>query len=112
MPEHRTFFGDQERSFKLTASMIVELERLRGAGIGLLIKRTISRDFYHADIIETIRLSLIGGGMSPTEAHSLVNAYVIDRPLSETYPLALAILENLFAGDPEPEKESADDAAE
>jgi hypothetical protein len=115
MPLHKAFFGDAERQFRLTAPMIRELERKTGAGIGALIRRVIARDFFHADLVETIRLALIVGGANPAEAFSLVNAYVIDRPLTETYALALAILENLFAGDApieiepvETEKESDD----
>lgn len=106
---HKQFFGDAEHEFRLTAPTIKELERVTGCGIGALIKRVIARDFHHGDISETIRLALIGGGADPAEASALVNAYAVDRPLSQTYPLAVAILENLWAGEPQKE---ATDAAE
>jgi hypothetical protein len=41
---------------------------------------------------ETIRLGLMGGGMKPIEARSLVRRYVDERPLAESVALAEAIL--------------------
>jgi hypothetical protein len=95
---HRAFFGDGERTFKLTPELIVELERKTGAGIGGLCRRLFAGDFRHGDINETLRLALIGGGTSPKEADALVAAYAINRPLGETFPLAVAILEALYFG--------------
>ena len=68
---HHAFFGDGERDFLLTPEIIVELERKTGAGIGGLCRRLFAGDFKHADITETIRLGLIGGGTSPKEADAL-----------------------------------------
>lgn len=96
---HRAFFGDGERNFLLTPELIVELERKTGAGIGALCRRLFAGDFKHADVCETIRLALIGGGTSPKEADALVAAYAIKRPLSEIFPLAVAILNALWFGD-------------
>jgi hypothetical protein len=95
---HRAFFGDGERDFKLTPELIVELERKTGAGIGGLCRRLFAGEFKHLDIVETIRLALIGGGTSPKDADALVSAYAINRPLDETYPLAISILESLWFG--------------
>jgi hypothetical protein len=95
---HRQFFGDAERAFRVTPELIVELERKTGAGIGALFQRLLNREFSHADIIQTIRLALIGGGASPQEADALVTAYAVNRPLAETYPLALSVLETLWFG--------------
>jgi hypothetical protein len=80
--------------------MIIELEHKTGAGIGALCARIFNRQFAQADITETIRLSLIGGGLKPERAATLVASYAVDRPLSETYPVALAILENVWFGQP------------
>jgi hypothetical protein len=55
-------------------------------------------DFRHADVTETIRLALVGGGTPPVEADALVAAYAINRPLSDIYPLAVSILECLWFG--------------
>jgi hypothetical protein len=95
---HVAFFGDTDRTFNLTPAMIVELERLTGVGIGALFERLTQRQFRQADVIETIRLGLIGGGCNPIEAAPLIEAYALGRAFSETYPLALSILEALWFG--------------
>lgn len=100
MIEHRAFFGDAEHSFKLTGPMIVELERITGSGIGGLCSRTFAGDFKHADLTAILRLALIGGGTSPEDALAIVNAYAIDRPLNEIFPLCVAILNALWTGTP------------
>lgn len=102
-PVHRAFFGDGERAFAITPELIGELEHKTGAGIGGLCRRLFAGDFRHTDIIETIRLALIGGGAAPEEAAHLVATYAAGRPLSETYPLAVAILETLWFGAAKPE---------
>jgi hypothetical protein len=95
---HTEFFGDAERAFRLTPKLIGELERLTGAGIGTLCKRLFAGDFSHADICQTIRLALIGGGTDPQEAANLVNVYAADAPLRLVYPLAVSILEAAWFG--------------
>lgn len=100
------FFGDRERDFRITATLIPELERQTGAGIGSLCRRLFAGDFSHADLQHTIRLGLIGAGETPERAAELIAAYVIDRPLSETYPLAVSILERLWFGAAKPEEAS------
>lgn len=97
-PKHVQFFGDAERTFALTPELIVELERITGSGIGGLCQRLFRSDFRHADVTETIRLALIGGGEKPEDAAALVAAYATTRPLAETFPLAVAILETLWFG--------------
>jgi hypothetical protein len=96
---HRAFFGDGERDFRITAALIPELERTTGAGVGGLCRRLFRGDFHAADVSETIRLALIGGGSKPAEAAALVGTYVANRPFAETYPLAVAILEALWGTD-------------
>ena len=80
--------------------MILELERLTGMGVGKLCTRCIrQRDFSLGDLTATIRLALIGGGMSPKRAAELVETYGPPaRPLVEGYLLALAILTDLYTG--------------
>jgi len=100
MTEHRDFLGDAERAFRLTPELIPELERLTGAGIGSLCRRVFAGEFRFVDVTETIRLGLIGGGEKPEEAAALVKAYVAPRPLDESYPTAVAVLEALWFGRP------------
>jgi hypothetical protein len=97
-PSHKAFFGDAEREFRLTPELIIELERKTGAGIGGLCKRLFAGDFKHGEVLETIRLGLIGGGEKPQTAASLIAAYAANCPLIETFPLAVAVLEAAWFG--------------
>ena len=92
------FFGDHDQRFCLTPACIAELEQATGAGIGTLFKRVAAGHFRFADIANTIRLGLIGGGATPVHAARYCQAYVDPRPIGETMPLALAILERLWLG--------------
>lgn len=100
MISHQSQFADGEYTFALTPALIAELETVCGAGIGALAHRVFNRQFAQADITQTIRLSLIGGGIDPKRAASLIAAYVADRPLSETYPIAAKTLERVWFGNP------------
>lgn len=97
---HQAFFGDAEYSFRLTPKLITELEKNTGMGFGLLCNRVFARQFAMSDLSEVIRLALCGGGMAPQRAAELVATYVADRPISEVYPLAEAILEARYFGVP------------
>lgn len=98
--KHRAFLGDGEHTFALPFPLIEELQRKTGVGIGLLFQRIRSLSFSIGDISETIRLALIGGGMEPAEAFKLVAVYVQQRPLAESLPVALSILEVVWFGTP------------
>jgi hypothetical protein len=100
MTGHRAFFGDAEYDFRVTPTLVIELEHKTGAGIGSLCSRVFAKQFALSDIHETIRLALIGGGTSPERAATLIASYATDRPLSEIYPLAVAILDDLWFGQP------------
>lgn len=95
---HRAFFGTGERDFTLTDPMVIEMERLTETGIGTLFLRLTRNDFRLSDLIEVIRLGLIGGGTSPQEADRLVNTYAKDRPIAEVLPLALDVLDARWSG--------------
>lgn len=97
-PSFRAFFGDQDRTFRLTPDMIVELERKTGRGIGGMCRDLFAGDFRHAEVLETIRLALIGGGETPQVAASLVATYAAPRPVMEPYALAVSILETTMLG--------------
>lgn len=101
---HTAFFGDGEYSFRLTPALRIELEGKCGAGLLAICQRVFHRQCSQAEIAETIRLALIGGGTTPKRADELIAAYVADRPLSETYPLAAKILERVWFGAPHKEE--------
>ena len=98
MITHRAFFGTAEHSFTLTDHMITELERLADTGIGAFYQRVVAMHFNAADVAEIIRLGLIGAGMHPQEAMHLVDTYARNRPMAETFPLALDILDARWNG--------------
>ncbi|WP_108460219.1 gene transfer agent family protein [Devosia naphthalenivorans] len=93
---HKAFFGDRERDFSLTPHLIPELERITGKGIAAIVGGVRRASF--AELVNTIRLGLIGGGVHPEEATSLINAYVKAHPLGEVHLLALDILNDLWTG--------------
>lgn len=97
---HRAFFGDGEHDFRLTPTMIEELERVLGAGIGTIVARVTAGHFKHAEIVETIRLALIGGAMLPEGAKRLADTYVAAQPLVASHILAIDILGALWSGVP------------
>ncbi|ALN73590.1 gene transfer agent family protein [Aureimonas sp. AU20] len=104
---HRQFFGDEERDFALPNAQAFELERVTGSGFGALARRILSDDYSLADLHQTIRLALIGGGTDPQEAAALLSAYVYPRPVNEARLLTLSIVGAAYFGtDAEGEKEA------
>lgn len=97
-PSFRTFFGDQDRTFRLPPELISELERKTGRGIGGLCRDLFAGEFRHAEVLETVRLALIGGGEAPEVAASLIATYAAPRPVMEPYALAVRILETAMLG--------------
>ncbi|MHA7882576.1 gene transfer agent family protein [Nitratireductor rhodophyticola] len=108
--KHTAFFGDGEKTFALPAEQILELQRKTGMGIGAIYSRMMTGQFDFTDIMETIRLGLIGGGTSPQEAQALVDAYAKPTPIIEAFQLAADILETRWNGTHEaPAPDSQDD---
>lgn len=108
-------FGGEHRLFWLPMPRIIEIERICGdrsiveiyegltAGIGLERETAVPRFMGTGsarirDIFEVIRCAAIGGGMNPNDASQLVRDYVDGRPLSETAPVAWAILHAAIMG--------------
>lgn len=100
MISHTAYFGDGAKTFTLTDTVVAELQHKTGLGIGALFLRMSASQFHIADIVEVIRLGLIGGNVNPQEAQLLVDAYAKDRPIDETLPLALDILDARWNGKP------------
>jgi hypothetical protein len=100
MSAHSAFIGDRVYSLRLTRNEIPLLEEKTGAGVGTIWRRILSGDFTHADLSETIRLALIGGGATPQNASTIVERHVAARPYTETLPIAIGVLEILFVGAP------------
>lgn len=129
-------FGDGDYLFRLNLAGINAIQDKCGSGIGAVWQRLAASRFNYVkddgervgfgvaeaaafkieDIIEPIRQGLIGGGMgtvdgsavtvTPLLANKLVQTYVIDRPLSEAWSVAFAVMSALIEGyDPPKKKE-------
>lgn len=91
-------WGDGEYPFALNIGQVRELEAIKQTGIGAIYQRLISGAWYGDDAYHVIRLALIGGGMTPTDALQKCQTYVLDRPFNESIPIALAIVMHRFVG--------------
>lgn len=98
------FDGDEQR-FQLRLGEIAELERKCNAGIGAVMVRLAAHQFYAADVWDTIRLGLIGGGMGRADADARMLNYRTE-PLSPYLELAADILSAAVSG-PKPDEEKA-----
>lgn len=87
-------FGDGTFTFRLGLAEIEELEEKRDASVFALARRMApsARDARLADIMQVIRLGLIGGGMPPVDALAKVRRYVDARPIDESRDTAFAVL--------------------
>jgi hypothetical protein len=103
---HTAFYGEGEKTFALTHPWILELEKTTGHGIGALFKRLMQGEYAYHDILETVRLALIGGGTSPEAASNLIATYGVLRPISETLTIALGVLSLVMFGPEEPKGDS------
>ena len=74
-------WADGEYLFALKYKQIKELERICDAGIGVILARIATGQFGADEILETLRLGLIGGGMDAVAAKNKVEVYSF--PLSK-----------------------------
>ena len=100
-------FAGRDRIFCLRIGEIEQLETLCNAGVGAIYSRLATLQFRFADIRETIRLGLIGGGMIESEAEYWVGSMIDDKPLKSYIPLAIDILAALLEGFADAQKEAA-----
>jgi hypothetical protein len=104
-------FADGTYPFRLAIGELEELQEKTNAGPYTVLRRLVSGDFYVADIRETIRLGLIGGGASAGEAMKLTRQYVDAFPLFHNTNLAVQILSAALQGVPD-EQVGKSEAAE
>ncbi len=97
------FFGDGERRLALPLPIMRELEAKLGSGPMEIFNRIRGGTFRADDIRETIRLGLVGGGATPSDAGRLVGTYFDKAPIADYAPLALdVLLAALYGVDPAP----------
>lgn len=89
-------FADGRYAFGLNIKQILELEEKCGAGIAVIHARLWNGVYTTADVTETIRLGLIGGGMDPVQAKKLSDRYGI--PIKHSYPIARVIIGGVMWG--------------
>lgn len=93
-------WGDGEHRFRTGLKEWREIQEKCDAGLIEIWDRLMARKWRVDDVREVIRVGLIGGGKTPTEALTLVKRYVEDRPLLESVPVAIAVLMAACAGMP------------
>lgn len=92
-----------EHPFKLNIGELRALQTATGVGPLFLLGRMTGAQWMVDDVIDTVRLGLIGGGMKETEAKALT-----DRVFTENTPalyravlLATRILRDAVMGEPD-----------
>jgi hypothetical protein len=93
-------FPDQPRIFALKIGQLRLLQEKCGAGPMAVLRRLSSGDWLVDDVIETLRLGLIGGGVKLEEAVKL-RAEIEQRPLGEAVPAAIVVLSAALVGPPD-----------
>ncbi|MGL3208688.1 gene transfer agent family protein [Bradyrhizobium sp. BR 1433] len=99
--EIRRPFAGRERTLRLRIGEVAELERLANAGIGAIMVRLATHQFYASDVREAIRLGLQGGGLTEPEATAIVMGSVDSKPLGEHIQLAADIIGAYVSGIPD-----------
>lgn len=98
--------GDQEEGqylFRLNLKQVEELQEKCDAGPPAIMQRLLSNTWRVADIRETLRLGLIGGGLEPAKALKLVQRYVDDEAFAPNALLAISVLQSrLFPFEDDP----------
>jgi hypothetical protein len=86
-------WADGTHTFRLGLAELEELEDKRDQSIFTLATRLSPgvRSARSKDIIEVLRIGLIGGGLKPVEALALVRRYVDERSLDENRDVAYAV---------------------
>lgn len=94
-------FGDGTHKFRLPWGELVNLQEACDAGPYVILSRLQDGTWRLADIRETIRYGLIGGGLEPSAALKLVREYVEQRPPVESVIYAQVVLSAALMGAPE-----------
>lgn len=101
-------FGDGEYLFRLPLKQIAELQEKCDAPLGVIYERVRTGRYKGEDLVETVRLGLIGGGMSGPEARKLIERYCDKWPMEVWHAHALAVLVACIHGYEPPEDQPAE----
>lgn len=95
------FVGDADYPLELKIKELRMLQATLNSGPSAVAERLQTGSWMVDDIIETIRLALIGGGMAHAPAKLLTDNYVCAGYLVEYLPVALRCLFAALVGDQE-----------
>lgn len=102
-------FAGRRRNFELRIGEVGELERLCAAGVGAIYARLLVEQWRYDDVRETIRLGLMGGGVSEADAQMFVENYV-DRGPKRAHVLLAAQILSAFIDGVAPPKDAGETA--
>jgi len=105
----QAFIGDAEYPLRLRIAELRILQTALDSGPSRILTRLQSGDWLVDDVIETIRLALIGGGMGHQDAAQLVRSYVCEGHLLTYSVPAMHVLIAALIGDVEDQPEEDDD---
>ena len=94
-------WGDGEHRFRLRIGELRELEAKREAGAFEIYSRLANGSWRVDDIVEVLRLGLIGGGIAPVMALGLTAKYVQPGAFLDNVVTARVVLMNALFGDPQ-----------
>lgn len=107
-----------EHNFRLAIGELRALQQATDVGPLFLLGRMVGSQWFVDDVIETIRLGLIGGGMEPSDAQKLVRKHLEENPegVYRHVLLATRILKNAVMGygehDPVGENQTATETSD
>lgn len=105
-------WGDGERVFRLAIGQMRELQEKTGCGPLELLNRVQTGRWRIDELRQTLRLGLIGGGTSPTEAELLLRRYFDERPIAENAQAPAIIIGAALFGTEDEELPKAEGEAE
>lgn len=91
-------WAGKERLFRLTVGAAFDLEEATGEALGTIFIRVVSGHWKLPYVYETLRITLIAGGMSVVDAKRLMDRHFEDQPFLESATLAGRILTDAMAG--------------
>lgn len=94
-------WADGTYTFALPLAQLEELQTLCDAGPLVVAQRLENGMWTSKEVYHTLRLGLIGGGMSPADALRKTRLYVLERPWLENVMPALAVMQAVPIGKPD-----------
>lgn len=105
-------WADDHYTFRLPLGQLRELQEKTGVGPLALLNRLNDGTWQVDDSREVLRCGLIGAGMEPAKALTLVRRYVDERPMIEGVKPAYLVLAAALFGTDEEELPGKTEAAE